>query len=212
MKKIYFLLLFILPLLSTQAQINAITETGEEVVLYDDGTWTYVNDKDLEKTEIPLNENPFFKAAKASFLVKSKRLDIGIWINPKKWSFNKASSNEDAEFEFQNRDGDLYAMLIAERMEIPLPTLRDIAFENAKSAAPDVKIVKEEYRMVNGVKVLMMQMQGTIRGIKFMYLGYYYSYEGGTVQFISYTSSAIFEDKHDELEDFLNGFVRLNEE
>jgi hypothetical protein len=83
--------------------------------------------------------------------------------------------------------------------------------ENARSAAPDVRIIKEEYRTVNGIKLLMIQMQGTIQGINFVYFGYYYSYSGGTVQLLAYTSKQIFDEKEQELEEFLNGFVRLSD-
>jgi len=50
-------------------------------------------------------------------------------------------------------------MMIAEKMEIPLESLKEIVLDNAKEAAPDIKIVKEEYRTVNGIRVLMMQMK-----------------------------------------------------
>jgi hypothetical protein len=210
MKKVFLLLIFLAQTLFITAQINAITETGDEVVLYKDGTWIYVNDELNKESEIPVNPTEFTKAKKATFLVKSKTTDIGIWINPKNWKFAKATSNKDAEFEFSNKTGDLYGILITERMVIPLETLKSIAYENAKSAAPDVRIIKEEYRTVNGLKVLMMQMQGTIQGIKFVYFGYYYSYPGGTVQLLAYTSREIFNEKQDELETFLNGFVKLS--
>ncbi len=69
---------------STMAQINAVTETGDEVVLYHDGTWKYVKDSLSQKINIPVNDKAFVKDAQLSFMVKSKKLPIGIWINPKK--------------------------------------------------------------------------------------------------------------------------------
>lgn len=192
------------------AQEKAITETGEEVVLYKDGTWEYVNEEDKEKNEIPVNDKKYAKDASSTFLMKSKTLGIGVWLNPKVWSFQKAVENPDAEYELQLKGGDLYGMMITEKVEIPLESMRDIALENAKSVAPDVKVVKEEYRTVNGLRVLHMQMHGTMQGIKFAYFGYYYSDENGTMQFITYTSQKLMESKIDEVETLLNGLVVID--
>lgn len=100
-------------------------------------------------------------------------------------------------------------MLISEKIQIPIETLKGIAYENAKNAAPDIKIIKEEYRTVNSIKVLMMQMSGTIQGIKFIYFGYYYSNTNGTIQFITYTSENLFKTYFDDIELFLNGLVEI---
>ena len=80
-----------------------------------------------------------------------------------------------------------------------------IALENARDAAPDAKIVKQEYRTVNGNKVLCLQLNGTMRGIKFAYLGYYISNESGTVQLVGFTAQSLFKEYQAEIEEFLNG-------
>jgi hypothetical protein len=134
---------------------------------------------------------------------------MGVWLNPKTWSFSKGENNEDAEYEFESKGKDLYGMMITESIEIPLETLKTVALENAKSAAPDVKVVKEEYRMVNGNKVLCMQMDGTTQGIKFSYFGYYYSNSSGTLQFVIYTSQNLVKKYLGDMEELLNGLVVL---
>ena len=196
-------------IINTQAQQKAITEMGQEVILYDDGTWVYQDKEEAELKEIPLNEKSFEKAEKATFQLKSKNLNVGVWINPKVWSFQNATENPDAEYEFQLRGEDLYAMLISEKVEIPLDALRKIAIDNGRSVAPDLKVVKEEYRMVNGIKVLLLEMHGTMQGIKFAYYGYYYSNERGTVQLITYTSQNLLKTYRKECNAFLNGLVAL---
>ncbi len=189
------------------AQINAVTETGDEVILYENGTWKYLYDNVIENSEITVNDKEFVKDEKSTFLVKSKRLNVGIWIDPKRWKFTKGSENDDFEFQFQKKGGDLYAMLISEKMQIPIETLKGIAIENAKSVAPDIEVVKEEYRNVNGIKVLMMQMSGTIQGMRFTYYGYYYSNDNGTIQLLTYTGENLFDDYLDDSEVFLNGLI-----
>jgi len=193
----------------TSAQINAITGTGDEVILYEDGTWKYLNDSINANSEISINDKEFLKDQKSTFLVKSKKLNIGIWINPKKWAFTKGTDNDAFEFQFQKKGDDLYAMLISEKLQIPIKTLRGVAIENAKSAAPDIKVTKEEYRNVNGIQVLMMQMSGTIQGLRFTYYGYYYSNSNGTIQLLTYTGENLFNDYLVDIESYLNGFVEL---
>ena len=201
------LILFTVQLIS--AQINAVTETGDEVILYEEGTWKYLNDSIIENSVIPVNDKEFFKGKKSTFLVKSKKLNVGIWINPKSWSFTKGTDNDAFEFQFQKKGDDLYAMLISEKMQIPIETLKGIAIENAKSAAPDIKVIKEEYRNVNGIQVLMLQMSGTIQGMRFTYYGYYYSNSNGTIQLLTYTGENLFNNYLNDIEEFLNGLVEI---
>ena len=52
-----------------------------------------------------------------------------------------------------------------------------------------------------------MEMKGTLQGIKFMYLGYYYSDDSGSTQFLAYTGSSLVGKYKSEINDFLNGFV-----
>jgi len=209
MKRIAFVLTILLAPVMCDAQISAVTSNGDEVILHENGTWNYVSTESKAPEEIKTNPKPFSKSSNASFLVKSKIVDMGIYVDPKKWNFGKPDDHEDAEFEFSSRTKDAYGMLITERIEIPLEGLKSIALENARSVAPDIRVVKEEYRKVNGVQVLMMQMNGTIMGVKFTYYSYYYSYSGGTIQFITYTSQNLLEEYLPDLEELLNGFVLL---
>lgn len=210
MRTILILILTSFINLFANSQINAVTDSGEQVLLNNDGTWKYINghkESSESIAQIPTNPNSFNKKASNSFLLKSIRTQIGVWLDSKKWKFKKAVNNESAEYELQYKDGDLYAMLITEKIEIPLESLKTIALENAISVAPDAKVVKEEYRIVNGLKVLMLQMNGTTQGIKFSYYGYYYSNENGTVQFVTYTSQNLINQYKSICEDILNGLV-----
>ena len=191
------------------AQIKGVTETGEEVILYENGTWKYSNQNDLHEKEVQTNSKIFRKNNESTFLLKSNKLNVGIYINPKKWSFKRATDNPEAEYELQFKEGDLYGMVITEKVEIPLETLGIIALENGKKVAPDLKIVKKEYRIVNGIKVLLLQMNGTMKGIKISYYGYYFSNSNGTIQFIAFTSQKLIENFKSETEKLLNGIVEI---
>ena len=209
MKLKFYLLLICFYSISSSGQIKGLTESGDEVILYADNTWKYVNDSINTNTEIETNNFQFKKPKVSSFLVKSKKFKVGVHINPKKWSFEKNGISDAAEFSFQMKNEDLYAMIITEKIELSLINLKGIAIQNAKEAAPDIQIDKEEYRYVNGIKLLMIQMSGTTQGVKFKYYSYYYSSEKGVVQLITYSSLNQFETYKKEMEDFLNGFVEF---
>ena len=208
MKKFFLAPLLFFIAVSSFAQKKAITETGDEVILYDDGTWKYIRDSLKNDTEIKTNPKDFKKNNASNFLLKSTKFNVGVWINPQKWSFKKADDDGEGEYEMTLKGKDLYGMFISETIEAPLETLRTIALENAKSAAPDIRIIKEEYRKVNNIKVLFMQMNGTIKGIKFTYYGYYFSNEKGALQFLTYTAQNLFDKYVAEMEDLLNGLVQ----
>ncbi len=213
MKRFFLAILAIAAIQFAKAQQKAVTEKGDEVILYDDGTWKYSDTTSQQEKEIPFNETKFVKSAKSTFLLKStKKADQGFWLNSQKWTFKKAVNNPDAEYELKLKSGDVYAIIIAEKVEIPLETLKKIALGNAKKASLDVEITKEEYRYVNGNKVLYMEMKGTIQGIKFAYIGYYYSDENGTIQFITYTAQNMIKGYMGEIQDLLNGMVVLKSE
>ena len=56
MKNIFLTLFLFCSISSINAQKKAITETGQEVILNDDGTWSYLNSEDEEPSlKISLN-------------------------------------------------------------------------------------------------------------------------------------------------------------
>lgn len=210
MKKIVLVLISLIFVNVIEAQIKAVTETGEEVTLYDDGSWKYLNEDQLSEKEISTNTIIFKKDKESNFLIKSKKLNVGFWLNPKLWSFDRPSENTDGEYNLRLKGADLYGMIITEKVEIPLETLKNLALKKAMNAAPDAKIVKEEYRIVNGIKVLLLQINATVQGVKFTYYGYYFSNTNGTVQLITYTSKNLFEGYKPKMETLLNGIVEIN--
>jgi hypothetical protein len=212
MKKLIVAFLLVLVIQTVGAQIRAVTDTGEEVVLYADGKWKYVKDSIALNNKIATNKKLFIKDPNAGFLVKSKKFNIGVWIDPKIWSFNKMDADEASEYRFQKKGGgeEIYAMLISEKVSLPMESIAKVALINAKKVSPDVQIVKNEYRTVNGKKLICMQMAGTIEGIKFRYFGYYYSNTNGTIQLLTYTFENLFESHANEMEAFLNGLVEID--
>ena len=184
-----------------------MTEEGDVVILNDDGTWNYEEVNGSRDIELTTNPNIFKKDNSSDFVLKSKKTNSIFSINPKKWTFTKnKNGNEPAEYKFKLKNADLYGMAISEQIEIDIEQLTKIAVSNAKGAAPDVKVVKKEYRVVNGNKVIYMEMVGTIQSIKFKYLGYYFSNSSGSTQYLVYTGESLVDKYKSDIDNFLNGF------
>jgi hypothetical protein len=208
MKKLFVTIILLLAATSYASQ-KAITDTGEEVILNSDGTWEY-SDKARKATKIiETNEKKFKKPVDSSFLLKSTKNNSAYWINTDKWIFKKRKDMSSAEYEFRLKGKDVYGRAINEEMRVSIESLGNIALMNAQKAAPDSKIVKQEFRIVNGNKVLYMEINGSIQGIKFTYLGHYYSDTSGTTQLVAYTGTNLVDKYRLEINNFLNGLVTL---
>jgi hypothetical protein len=198
-------------------QIPAITNKGIAVILNEDGTWSYADKTNLaDKGKIKSTDSILNLLASSDnnniFLVKSEVANVTVKVNTEKWRFKKTDGSEASEYTFDLKRDGAYAYLITERAELPLLTLKKIALENARNAAPDIKLIDEEYRTVNGVKVLFMKMEGTVETLKLTYLGYYYSSKKGTIQFITSTTQNLLEENRSNMEELLNGMVITAEE
>ena len=127
-----------------------------------------------------------------------------ITMDSARWK--PAKSDEPGRLNFHHSSGDIQAMVIAERVAIPIDKLKAIAFNNAKEVSKDVKIAEEARRKVNGVEVALMRLEGSVEGVPFTYLGYYYGGDQGAIQVITYTGRNLFQEHRREMEEFLNGF------
>ncbi|MEI6816070.1 MAG: hypothetical protein WCL14_05630 [Bacteroidota bacterium] len=189
------------------SQTKAVTDKGREVVLYEDGTYKYTDEKTSWETR--LDTVICKRPASSTFLLKGNKTPYGVYTNPKKWHFKKADEAEDHAYEyfFTLIGEDAYGELITEGTYIPINEIKEIAYENAIKKSPDLKKIKEDVRNINGTIVHCMQMEGTISGMKIVLLGYYYSSEKMTIQFLSWSAKNQFSKYQSELENLLNGFV-----
>ncbi len=195
--------------LNVHATQRAVTEKGDEVVLEDDGTWHFVKPPapGAENAQIALNNTRFTRPAAATFPVRSSRNTAVAYIDPKKWRFTKAQNGADAEYSFQSMGGDLYGYMITERIALPLDTLGEIALNNLRKVAPDAEVQLKEYRYVNDRKMLYMRTNATVRGVKLVYSGYYFSDDNGTTQLVAATSPNLVQADGAAIQAFLDGLV-----
>ncbi|MEO8854405.1 MAG: hypothetical protein ABI359_11525 [Ginsengibacter sp.] len=194
---------------SSFAQKKAVTDTGDEVILYDNGTWKYANPAANEEKPIETNPNPFARDKSATFLLKSNRIHTGFWLDSKKWKFYKPA-NSDGEYQLELKDQTMQAVIITEKIGLSLESLKAIAIKNALQVSPDFQVLHNEYRTVNGLKVLYMLAQGTVSGMKAFFYGYYYSDEESTLQYLAFGYNNLKEADKKNAEELLNGLVVLD--
>lgn len=180
------------------AQEAATTQSGRTVMLNPNGTWT----------NVPLAPASSGNGSKTPSAVT--KLDVGrtgyvFYFDPKKWT--RKPTDADGKMTFTNKSGEVYGMIISERIQVDVDNLVKIALQNAQTIAPEAKIVQSGQKVVNGFPVRAATIEGTTQGISFVYHSYYFSGKGGAVQVVTYTGANLFDEYKPEMEEFLNGFV-----
>jgi hypothetical protein len=146
------------------------------------------------------------------FVVSStatKRVNVlggraSVSFNPARWK--ETRSAEQGQHSFQHANGAGFAVVVAEPIEIPSDQLRERALANMRRTASEVQVVDEQVRHVNGTNVLALLADVTINGVPYTYFCYYYGGPSGTVQLVTYTDRAKYEEYRPQFEEFLNGF------
>ncbi|HMK65024.1 MAG TPA: hypothetical protein VK564_04465 [Thermodesulfobacteriota bacterium] len=181
--------------------ISATTEDGRKVILKKDGTYSFV---ESPKPLLSPGFLTFQKPDKSKTVFKPKGDRFLIWYDASLWHEKKTDSEKP---EFSHKDGDVGAIIIAERVQLTLEAFRDIALKNARAAAPDARIIQEETRVVNGKSILCLKIQGTTQGIEFIFYGYYYAGKAGVIQHLTYAPINLYSEYEKDMTDFLNGLV-----
>jgi hypothetical protein len=190
----------------TANPLEATTIEGKKVVLFPDGTWRY-KESDLIAGS---GSTPFTSPSEATTGLRSKKGFFELWINPNKWRMQETSDNPDAEFYLSHASGDAYAMVIAERISMPISSLKNLALANAKKAGPDAEVVFQEERVVNGTKVHHMRIDVTMQGISFSFYGYYWTGQAGSLQVVAFTGRSLLEEFKEEFANLLAGLIVTN--
>lgn len=131
--------------------------------------------------------------------------NISLRYDPGQWR-QKVSHNR-GQFAFSRSSGAGHALVIAERIAIPLSSVQDVALANAQLVDPHAKIVFRNKRRVNGFIVWFLKIEADVDTVPMVYCGYFYGGENGTVQVVTYTEKSRFPEYEKGFMDFLNGLV-----
>lgn len=144
----------------------------------------------------------YVKPPSAKAMVESKNGNVVVWYDPTKWMVGSGGDGEAAEFEFTHKKGDGTALLISERIEIPMSKVKDVVLGNAGEGA---KVVFEDKRVVNGMPVVCLKMTARPEDIPFSYYGYYYAGKAGFVQLVTFSTDNLFDEYAPDFKELLNG-------
>ena len=217
----YYLSLLVVALFSihSYAQTRAVTELGDTIYVYNNGTWSYemleespeFDEFSFLKESIPLDTIPtkFSYSKDAKKQVENSFGLFKIKYDDTKWKrVPPASLNDEAEFAFEFKDSDVWCIVISEETAINSDALFSIARESIREnlgATPEV--IKAESRNVNGYDIVRGVMKAELSGLTFVFDTYYFSNEKGSVQFSTWTGEAIWKREEEKILDFLNGFI-----
>ncbi|RFC54735.1 hypothetical protein [Brumimicrobium aurantiacum] len=205
--------------LTSNAQTTAVTEDGDTIYVYQNGTWSF--DKD-EVSPIPNHlsfmyldldidtlSTPFTTPKSAKSKVSNDFISFDVNYNNDLWKrVPPATLNDDAEFGFQSKEHDIWSIVISEETTIAPDDLFRIAKNSMEeNTGSEVEILKTEHRTINGTPIIRATVRASFSGITFIFDSYYYSNENGSVQFTTWTSDKIWKRNENVILDLMNGFV-----
>lgn len=176
------------------------------------GNWQQVDVDEPDRKKVHSFNIPFG----SNMLIEGINEKYGVRYNPDKWEVLRGpnysgSDSYTFELEFFHKEGDGFALVIADTVERPIYQIIDDSIQRIKSSSSKFRVAYGEVFKVNKNMVYMVILQATQRGIPITFYNYYHSGEAGSYQLLSYCSQQSFWKFEDDFKDLLNGFIILNE-
>jgi len=213
MQKIVFNFIFFISFsLHANEGVNAITEDGQGVVLYSNGTWAFKLEpkrpqvkktKKVKPPPVPPVKN---KRVESKSTLKGKYNAYKIIYDNTLWK-KTSSANDDAEIQLEHKAGNGFAMVIFDRSPISLENLKKQVLTTMRSVASKVEIISEEKKRIKNHQIMILKINSTIENTPFSYFNYYASGKLGTIQFVTYTATALMADYETDFKTLLDGLV-----
>ncbi len=137
-------------------------------------------------------------------LLKINR-NISLKYDPDHWK--QTAPGTDGQVALEHSSGDAHAIVIAERIQLPLGAVEDIALENAQTVDPKAEVVFRQQRRINGVDIRFAKIEARVNEVPMVYWGCSYGGEYGAVQVVTYAAKTLWAGYEKEFTDFLNGFM-----
>jgi hypothetical protein len=185
--------------------IEAFTGEKKKVILHSTGKWEYA--KEEKKEAKPIDGAACTKPEDSKGTLSGAKIPYVVWYNDSKWSILEKPLIPGSEYSLTHVKGDAYAIIISERIKVPVENLAHIVLEHAQQTSNNARVTRSEKRIVNGLEVMFLEIKGTIQGIDFVYNYYLYSDESGTLQVAAFTSESLYDEYKKDFEDLMNGFT-----
>lgn len=203
-------------------QLKAVTEKGDTIFVYDDGTWSFEEEERVsgldeefsflnEVLQIDSVDTKFSFGEDANKEIESQFKFFKIKYDSELWKrVPPASFNPEAEFAFKAKGKDIFCVIISEEIEIGQENIVKIARKMMRdNTGSAVTPLKTEARNVNGVDLIRAVNAIDLNGMNLVFDSYYFSDPSGTVQFSVWTAKNLYGKYESDIVDLLNGLVIL---
>jgi hypothetical protein len=116
-------------------------------------------------------------------------------------------STAGTEFTLKHASSDAWALVTTGNTPMPIDTLRHAVLADARREDPDAEIVFEENRIINGNRILCVEMTLTPDQDPLTYFGYYWAGDEGSVRIVTFTEWHLFLRFKDDAAALLDGLV-----
>ncbi|MXZ75090.1 MAG: YbjN domain-containing protein [Gemmatimonadetes bacterium] len=144
------------------------------------------------------DEESSIELLNGNFVVRYNRSD---WIERPEG----AEANVDIDMVYQHSSSEVFVAVAANRMQIPIETLPDLALDDIRSVFPDAEMTNRGFRTVNGLESVYWEHTLTTSGVKFSYVSHAYSNSNGTLRIIGWTTPNLIEVHRSTIESFVAG-------
>ncbi len=188
------LIILVLPIYvnAQQQVIHGTSEDGRPVLLFPNGTWMYEDSTSKLSTQ------------KLTCVSSDRVPAVQVCFDESKWS-EVDPTEIDHEKSFLHAKGDAYAVLIVERITVPLSSMKGVAIANMESAgATKIDVISERTFKIGQTEFLQIVFDMKIGGVNLSYYGRYWAGKSGTVQLIAATGQNLAEEFEDDFEILLS--------
>ena len=218
--KYYFLFILSFLVSNLWGQEMAITQSGDTIFVFNDGTWSYDREAKVAETSPPSTLEFAYQEVSIDSTfrvlelpeVLDKVINKGedfysLQYDSKSWQrVPPASINPAATYTFSDESQNIFAMVIAEAVEIGTENVYKFALQNAEeNIGSSPKVINAGWVKVNGREMINAQYNIDMNGLKFTFNSLFYSSELGTIQFMTWTFTNLFEEKKSVLDGILAG-------
>jgi len=126
-----------------------------------------------------------------------------VMYDHKKWK--QDLSSEDDSYTFSYLTDDVSAVVISNRLPIPLDIVPGFVLAGFQTADPTATILSKEKRSVNGTEMWFIKMDGHVDNVPLTYWGYFYTSKDGMVGAITISRKTASSEYEKDRMEFLNG-------
>ena len=129
---------------------------------------------------------------------------FALSYDPAKWKPQPTREPDVAQL--VHVSGDAHVMVLTQRVEVDSAHLTEVVLAAARRATPDARVMSESWRTVNGLRTLLLRLDGVAGGNRVSVYSQAYSDASGTVQLAASTGTNLFDEYRRDFLELFAGF------